>query len=229
MYSYSKTSPEKKLQLVKQYLAGSFGLVKGARLGNVDQSTFRSWVSKYRSEGDAAFVHTDRRRQYPIELKLAAAKDIIDGNGSYYEICRKYNIRCKDVLHRWVKIYNSHGTFQTYSGGSCMTKSRKTTFEERVEIARFCLANSKNYGLAAQKFNVSYEQARRWTLRFCEMGEAGLEDRRGKPTLQQAPRNNEEELKAQIARLEHDLYMARMENDLLKKLDALERRDASRK
>ena len=229
MYVYSKASPEKKLQLVKQYLAGSFGLTKASRLGNVDQSTFRSWVSKYRSEGEAAFVHTNRRRQYPIGLKISAARDIIDGKGSYYEICRKYNIRCKDVLHRWVKIYNSHGTFQTYSGGSCMTKSRNTTFEERVEIAKYCLANSKNYGLAAKKFGVSYEQARRWTLRFCAMGEAGLEDRRGRPTLQQVPRNNEEQLKAQIAQLEHDLYMARMENDLLKKLDALERRDASHK
>lgn len=229
MYKYSKNPPEKKLQLVKEYLAGNFGLVKGAKLGNVDQSTFRSWISKYLSEGEVAFVHTNRRRQYPIELKISAAKDIIDGKGSYYEICRKYNIRCRDVLHRWVKIYNSHGTFQTYSGGTSMTKTRKTTFEERIEIAKFCIANSKNYGLAAQKFNVSYEQARRWTLRFCEMGESGLEDRRGRPTIQQVPRNSEEQLKAQIARLEHDLYMARMENDVLKKLEALERRDASRK
>jgi len=32
-----------------------------------------------------------------------------------------------------------------------------------------------------------------------------------------------------MARLEHDLYMTRMERDLLKKLDELERRDAFRK
>lgn len=33
-----------------------------------------------------------------------------------------------------------------------MTKGRKTTYEERVEIVAFCVANNDNYQLTADKF-----------------------------------------------------------------------------
>ena len=57
------------------------------------------------------------------------------------------------------------------------------------------------------------------------MGEAGLEDRRGQRTRQQIPRTPEEEMKERITQLEHELYMTRMERDLLKKVKELERGD----
>ena len=81
----------------------------------------------------------------------------------------------------------------------------------------------------ALKYNVSYQQARTWTLRFEEMGEAGLEDRRGRRKKDQTPRTELEAAQIEIERLKHQLYMAEMERDLLKKLDEIERRDASRK
>ena len=105
-----------------------------------------------------------------------------------------------------------------------MTKARKTTFEERVAIARECIASGRNYGDLAVKYNVSYQQVYAWTNKYAEQGEAGLEDRRGQRTAQQQPRTPEEEMKIRIAQLEHELYMTRMERDLLKKLDEIERR-----
>lgn len=51
----------------------------------------------------------------------------------------------------------------------------------------------------ALKYEVSYQQVRTWTLRYEELGAAGLEDRRGK-------------------------RKAEMERDLLKKLDEVVRR-----
>ena len=62
--------------------------------------------------------------------------------------------------------------------------------------------------------------------KYKELGESGLEDRRGKRTEDQEPRSAEEEMKIRIAQLEHELYMTKLERDLLKKLDELERRDA---
>ena len=53
-----------------------------------------------------------------------------------------------------------------------------------------------------------------------------MEDRRGKRTADQEPRTEVEELKIKMAQLEHELYMTKMERDLLKKLKELERRDA---
>ena len=110
-----------------------------------------------------------------------------------------------------------------------MRQTRSTTQEERIQIARECIASGKNYGELAIKYNVSYQQVRSWTQRFEELGEAGLEDRRGKRKKDQTPRTELEKAQIEIEQLKHKLYLAEMERDLLKKLDEIERRDAYRK
>lgn len=100
-----------------------------------------------------------------------------------------------------------------------MKQGRDTTQKERVRIVKDCLASGKNYGEMALKYKVSYQQVRTWTLRFEEMGEAGLEDRRGKRKKDQVPRTELEKAQIEIEQLKHKLYLAEMERDLLKKLD----------
>jgi transposase-like protein len=107
-----------------------------------------------------------------------------------------------------------------------MKQGRNTTKEERLEIAKACLESGKDYGATALKYNVSYSQVRGWTLRFEELGEAGLEDRRGQRKKDQTPRTELEKAQIEIEQLKHKLYLAEMERDLLKKLDEIERRDA---
>ena len=68
-----------------------------------------------------------------------------------------------------------------------------------------------------------------WVKKYDEFGEAGLEDRRGKRKAEQEPRTELEEMKIKMAKLEHELYRTKVERDLLKKLEGLERRDAFRK
>lgn len=110
-----------------------------------------------------------------------------------------------------------------------MKQGRETTFDERLQIVRDCIAGGKNYGEMALKYQVSYQQVRSWTLRFEELGEAGLEDRRGQRKKDQIPRTELEQAKIEIEQLKHKLYLAEMECDLLKKLNEIERRDASQK
>ena len=106
-----------------------------------------------------------------------------------------------------------------------MSKARSTTQEERLQIARDALASDKNYGEIAKKYNVSYQQARNWTLRYEKMGAAGLEDRRGRRKKDQAPRTELEKAQIEIEQLKHLLYRAEMERDVLKKLEEIERGD----
>ena len=110
-----------------------------------------------------------------------------------------------------------------------MKQARSTTQEERLQIVRACLDSGMNYGEMALKYNVSYQQVRTWTLKFEELGEAGLEDRRGKRKKDQEPRTELEAAQIEIERLKHQLYLSEMENRLLKKLDEIVRRDASDK
>ena len=97
-----------------------------------------------------------------------------------------------------------------------MKQGRKTTFEERVQIARECIATGKNYGELALKYRVSYQQVRTWTIRFEQTGEAGLQDRRGQRKKDQTPRTELEQAQIEIEQLKHKLYLAEMENALLK-------------
>ena len=107
-----------------------------------------------------------------------------------------------------------------------MKKARSTTQEERLQIVKECLESGRNYGEMALKYNVSYQQVRTWTLRFEELGEAGLEDRRGKRKKDQTPRTESEAAQIEIEQLKHKLYLAEMENRLLKKLNEIVRGDA---
>ena len=43
-----------------------------------------------------------------------------------------------------------------------MTKGRKTTQEERIEIVAFCIEHGKDYGLTIEQYQVSYQQIYSW-------------------------------------------------------------------
>lgn len=47
-----------------------------------------------------------------------------------------------------------------------MTKGRKTIFEERVEIVQYCIAHEHNYTETAKKYQVSYQRACSYTVKY---------------------------------------------------------------
>ena len=104
-----------------------------------------------------------------------------------------------------------------------MTKRRDTTAEERIRIVKECIANGNDYGGTAIKYQVSYQQVYTWAKKYREMGEAGLEDRRGHRAGTLPSRTPEEELRDKIAQLERENYDLEMENALLKKVKELKR------
>lgn len=74
-----------------------------------------------------------------------------------------------------------------------MKKAKNTTLDERLKIVTDCLANDKNYGAMALKYDCSYQQVRNWVIRYEKMGQAGLEDRRGhKTTVKKSQRTGKE-------------------------------------
>lgn len=221
-----------KLELVQAVIAGRLSQNEAARRAGVSKSTLATWVRNYRIEGVEGLLPTTKNRVYDPALKIRAVEDYLSGGGSLSAICEKYGIHSKRQLQDWIKVYTTHGDFSRRKfsgGGSTMSKSRKVTQEEKLAIVKECLAHGENYGAIAKKYEVSYQQVRNWTIRFKEYGEAGLEDRRGKRKKDQQPRTELEEAQIEIERLKHKLYMAEMENNLLKKLTELERRNGPAK
>ena len=221
---------EEKIKIAQKCIEGKVSITEVSKQIGVGRTTVREWVAKYQSEGSLGFLNHEKNRVYGAELKAQVVEEYLLGTESLLELCKKYKIRSKTQLRDWIKVYNSGKDFKhKMSGGSRMKKTRKTTQEERIEIAKDCIANGNNYGETALKYQVSYQQVYTWVKKFSELGEAGLEDRRGQRTAQQEPRTEEEKLRVEIAQLKHELYMTRMERDLLKKLEEVERRDVYRK
>ena len=104
-----------------------------------------------------------------------------------------------------------------------MTKGRKTTFEERVEIVQYCIAHDLNYAKTAEKYQVSYQQARNYTLKYQEKGAEGLQDRRGR-RKPESEMTELEKLRAENRILRAEKEHAEMEAVFLKKLAESERR-----
>ena len=225
-----KVTPEERTEAAKACVEGRMSAGEAARRLDVDESQVREWVFRYKAHGAEAFREQERNTVYSSELKAQAVREYIKGNLSQREIAAKYGLRSTSQIRDWIKVYNSGRNFERQmSGGSRMKQGRETTQKERIAIVRDCLENGSNFGAAAIKYNVSYQQVYTWVKKFKELGEAGLEDRRGKRIVDQEARTELEKAQIEIARLKHELYMTKMERDLLKKLDELERRDAFRK
>lgn len=226
-----KKRMEEKLKIVQMCKAGEIGIREAGRMVGVAKTTIAAWIARYEAEGIEAFMPHEKNRVYDPAVKEAAVRDYLEGKGSYEEIAKKHKLRSKKQLQDWVKMYNAHGDFNSNrkTGGNYMKQGRNTTQEERIQIARECIASGKNYGEMTLKYQVSYQQVRTWTLRYEELGEAGLEDRRGKRKKDQEPRTELEKAQIEIEQLKHKLYLAEMERDLLKKLDEVVRRDAYHK
>ena len=214
-----------KQKVVTEIESGRLSQSEAARRLGINKETIRSWLSAYRSEGNIGLESDSKNRIYSVQTKLQAVEAYLTGKYSQQRICEIFKIRSKAQLQNWLKVYNSGKEFKQMSGGSRMKSTHKATKEERIRIAKECLTSGNNYGEIAKKYGVSYQQARTWTLKYKELGEAGLEDRRGKRKYEQEPRTELEQAQIEIAQLKHQLRMAEMENHLLKKLKEIERRD----
>ena len=224
MPNKSRLPLEEKVLIVKNYIDGLDSLNGCSKKHGISNETILTWARLYKNRGVEGLMPAVKNRKYSVELKTMAVEDYLSKKGSLLEICDKYDITKHGILQRWILCYNGHGDFKQPKEGSInhMTKGRNTTFDERVEIVGYCISNNKDYGKTAEKYNVSYQQVYVW-VKKCEIdGIDGLADRRGK-RKDKSSMNEVEKLQAEIKLKDAEVLRLRMENDLLKKLEALER------
>ena len=106
-----------------------------------------------------------RNNKYSVELKLQAVQEYLRGGGSYETLKEKYKLRSSTQLKNWVMWYNGHKEFKERTGAGTevyMTKGRKTTLEERIEIVGYCIEHGKDYLATIEKYGISYQQIYSW-------------------------------------------------------------------
>ncbi|OEH85551.1 transposase, partial [Desulfuribacillus stibiiarsenatis] len=178
----SKISGTEKIAAVEKYLRGEGSLRRLASMLDVTFASINQWRQTYLSLGPDGLLNTSKNSVYSAEFKTSAVRDYLAGNGSLLDICRKYGIKSKTQLNNWVLKYNGHEKLKTSGTGGLiiMTKGRTTTYNERIDIVKYCIEHQSNYAQTANEFQVSYQQVYSWTTKYLKNGVEALQDRRGK-------------------------------------------------
>lgn len=221
----SKITDSEMIITVEKYLRGEDSINHLAALLEVDRKSVTQWIQNYQSLGPEGLMNTSKNRCYSAQLKKTAVEDYLTGGGSYMDICKRYGIKSTSQLRNWILKYNGHEKLKSSGTGGTpiMTKGRATTYNERVEIVKFCIEHQHNYAHTAEKFQVSYQQVYTWTNKYLKSGVEALQDGRGK-RKHEDKMSELEKLRAQNKLLQAENLRKQMEIDLLKKLDEIERR-----
>jgi transposase-like protein len=221
-----KVDAEVKIRKVLNYLNGSKSIIEISKEVGVSHEQVRRWILTYKSSGIEGLKNKSTNNHYSTETKILAVKDFLSGKYSQIAVCSKYKISGISVLQRWIiKYNNNHNMTKSHNSkeNEIMIKGRKTTFDERVEIVGFCIANNFDYHLTSDKYKISYQQIYNWVKKYKKDGYKGLEDKRGK-TKEVESMTEKEQLEMQMKLLKVENERLKMEIDFLKKLEEIERR-----
>ncbi|MCL2003651.1 MAG: transposase [Oscillospiraceae bacterium] len=224
MPNKSRLPLEEKIKAVEECLKNGMSVSGCARKYGVRFNTLTTWIRLYKVRGIEGLIPVSKQRKYSVELKHSAVQDFLSNAGSAVDICQKYDISSRTSLAEWVACYNGREDFkEPKSGGAIyVVKGRKTTLRERFEIVSHCIAVNKDYGKTIEHYGISYPQIYGWVRKHEKDGLDGLIDRRGKRKGEDSM-TEMEKLRAQLKLKEAENLRLQMENELLKKLEALER------
>lgn len=218
-------SLKEKIKIINDFKNETYSISELESIYNTDNVTIYDWVYKFERYGVEGLKESSSWRKYSKELKIQAVKDYLSGDFSLREVTRKYEIPSTSTLRQWIKKYNGHRELKDTGKGrsNSMTKGRKTTWKERIEIVQDALGNGKNYQQTAEHHQVSYHQVYQWVRKYEAGGWDALKDRRGR-SKNEEELTPEEKMKLVIRRIEKENERLRAENAFLKKLEEIERR-----
>lgn len=212
----SKISKEMKIAACKKYLKcnGSYKSI-GKEIGVAD-IIIKRWVLAYKSFGEVAFDEKESNTKYTLDFKLSI---INKSKGNSINDIASMNGISPSVVRNWIKKYNE-GELKEYT--PCpevySMKSRKTTFEERIQIVKWVLDNNNDYKGAASQYVVPYSLVYQWTKKYLEKGKDALKDSRGRPSSNEHKELTELEKKdIEIEKLKLELDRHKRAEEILKK------------
>lgn len=202
------------MDAVQQYVQGEKPSLLIKSLGCSD-TALNNWVKMFKQHGIKGLGPSTKQR-YDVDFRRKVTEAYRSGAGSSFDIALAFGIPSNRTVCSWINHYNGHEENCSPGGGVPMTKGRRTTIEERIEIVEYCIKHKLDYIRTAELFQVSYNQVYAWVKKYNQQGSAALSDKRGK-------RKALEDM-SELERLRAENKQLQMENGLLKKLAELERR-----
>lgn len=183
-------SLKQRLKLVNRVLSGEYSINELANQYHVDWSTIDNWMLKYKDSGINGLKKSRHWKRYSGELKMSAVNDCLKHNLSHRECCAKYCISSPSVLRSWISRYTSGKKLNTTGGRPTMKRKsqKKFSYDERLKIIHDTISHDKDYQMAIEKYDVSYNQIYNWVLKYEAHGQNGLADCRGQRIKDQSNR-----------------------------------------
>ncbi len=140
-----KFSYDAKIKIETEYLEDLNGFRESCRIYKMSQSASKDWIRLYNTFGASGLKAGNKCTKYSLDMKKNALNDYFSKKLSVPEILIKYKVRSTTQLKRWIMKYNSHEQLKTSGTGETiiMTKGRKTTYDERIEIVQYCIEHKK--------------------------------------------------------------------------------------
>lgn len=220
-----KFSPFEKQNIIEAYQSGELSLKDLKDRFEMHPNTIYKWIKKYELHGIHAFIHGNSNTNYTKDFKEMCVNEYLSGKGSVIDICAKYNLSSGSVLENWIKCYNANRELKDYCPKREVYMAearRKTTYEERKEIVKYCISQDYDYKGTASIYDVSYSQVYSWVRKYDSVGEEGLIDKRGRHKTDEEV-DELERLRRENKRLKRQLEENDMLVHLLKKVKEFER------
>ncbi|MDB7086604.1 MULTISPECIES: helix-turn-helix domain-containing protein [Enterococcus] len=227
MSKRSPYSPKEKYQIISEVMGGRCSVNSITKKYSLSNGTIESWIHKYNEEGLEGLKEAKTWKRYDREQKQKAILAVLNKEMSLRQATLLFQISSHSVLRKWISSYTKGETLKFTSKGSVpktMTKGRKTTYQERIEIAQYTIANELNYAQSIEKYDISYQQVYSWVKKYQQYGEEALKDNRGRNRSSEFL-TEEERLKLRVKELEARNKHLEMENDFVKKLQEVRRRN----
>lgn len=198
-----KHSKEVKIKACLDYDRGKGSFSEIAKELGVVKSTVLKWYYLYQLQGSVAFDNSPRNRSYSKDFKLTVIDEYLSGQSSLIGLHAKYNIS-SGIISKWVQNYYNGIENKDYDpkGEVYTMKSRKTTFEERLEIVKWVIAHDMNYKAAADKHTIKYALIYQWVHKYLKDGDEGLKYKKRGP---QAKSKIDESTLSEVERLKLEL------------------------
>jgi transposase-like protein len=225
--SKPKYSQDQIINACVDYLSGRKTAIQLAielQMGKHGRGEIRLWAKKYELHGASAFICSPHNNSYTKEFKESVVKEYSNGSLSPNNLVVKYNIPSKSTLMNWIKKYNNHIEIKDYHPELevYMADTLKTTYEERIEIVKYCLAHDRDIKGTATRYSCNYAQLYQWVRKYEANGEIALTDKRG---IRKKENELTELAKAErkVSQLEREKEEYRKKYELLKKAEERER------
>ena len=155
--------------------------------------------------------------KYSLEFKLKVVKYCIEEQHGFKETAKHFNIPAKENIQKWVRRYQEHGV-----AGLIKNQKASYTGEFKINVVEYMHTNHLSAMETSIHFRIQTPVVLKWERIYYEEGPQALyQERRGrsknmssKPRKKNLSKEVEKDLIAENQRL-------RMENEYLKKLNAL--------